>query len=109
MLVVERLRPLRQTVERKSVRVLRNLITGGIALAVATLLQTAVLVPLSRWVVQHRIGLLNLVELPVALNVTLAVLLLDYTLWIWHWANHRVPALWRFHLVHHVDRDLDSS
>ena len=23
--------------------------------------------------------------------------------------NHRVPMLWRFHLVHHVDRDLDAS
>ena len=36
-------------------------------------------------------------------------MLLDYTLWWWHWANHRVPFLWRFHLVHHVDRDLDAS
>ncbi|HEX3071468.1 MAG TPA: sterol desaturase family protein, partial [Thermoanaerobaculia bacterium] len=26
-----------------------------------------------------------------------------------HWASHRVPFFWRFHLVHHVDRDLDSS
>jgi sterol desaturase/sphingolipid hydroxylase (fatty acid hydroxylase superfamily) len=37
------------------------------------------------------------------------VVLLDYTLWWWHWATHRVPFLWRFHLVHHVDRDLDAS
>jgi len=35
--------------------------------------------------------------------------LLDYTLWIWHWVNHRVPFFWRFHSVHHVDRDLDAS
>jgi sterol desaturase/sphingolipid hydroxylase (fatty acid hydroxylase superfamily) len=38
-----------------------------------------------------------------------AVLLLDYTLWHWHWLTHRVPLLWRFHLVHHVDLDLDAS
>ena len=37
------------------------------------------------------------------------VLLLDYTLWIWHWLNHRVPFLWRFHRVHHVDLDLDTA
>ena len=36
-------------------------------------------------------------------------MLLDYTLWFWHYANHRVPFLWRFHLVHHADRDLDGS
>jgi sterol desaturase/sphingolipid hydroxylase (fatty acid hydroxylase superfamily) len=35
--------------------------------------------------------------------------MLDYTLWVWHFASHRVSFLWRFHLVHHVDRDLDSS
>jgi len=38
-----------------------------------------------------------------------AVVLLDYTLWFWHFANHRVPFLWRFHSVHHVDRDMDVS
>jgi sterol desaturase/sphingolipid hydroxylase (fatty acid hydroxylase superfamily) len=41
--------------------------------------------------------------------VALAVVLLDYTLWHWHRWTHRVPFLWRFHLVHHVDRDLDAS
>lgn len=35
--------------------------------------------------------------------------MLDYTLWFWHFANHRIAFLWRFHLVHHIDRDLDSS
>jgi sterol desaturase/sphingolipid hydroxylase (fatty acid hydroxylase superfamily) len=28
---------------------------------------------------------------------------------MWHWATHRVPFLWRFHIVHHVDRDMDAS
>ncbi len=35
--------------------------------------------------------------------------MLDYTLYIWHIVVHRVPWLWRFHLVHHVDLDLDAS
>jgi sterol desaturase/sphingolipid hydroxylase (fatty acid hydroxylase superfamily) len=37
------------------------------------------------------------------------VLLLDYTLWWWHRLNHVAPPLWRFHVVHHLDRDLDAS
>lgn len=109
MLLFERLRPLRRTVEPKLRRVVRNLTTGGIALAVATALQTPVLIPVSRWATAHHVGLLNVVALPVFANLVLAILLLDYTLWVWHWATHRVPFLWRFHLVHHVDRDLDSS
>jgi sterol desaturase/sphingolipid hydroxylase (fatty acid hydroxylase superfamily) len=39
----------------------------------------------------------------------LAVLLLDYTLYWWHVAEHRLPWLYRFHAVHHADLDLDTS
>ncbi len=53
MLIFERLRPLRMTVEPKLRRVARNLVTGGIALAVATLLQAPVLLPVSRWACQR--------------------------------------------------------
>ena len=44
-----------------------------------------------------------------ALRVVLGFLLLDYTLYIWHWMNHGSPWLWRFHAVHHIDRDLDTT
>ena len=44
-----------------------------------------------------------------ALATVLAVLLLDYTLWQWHWLNHHVGFLWRFHAAHHADLDLDAS
>jgi sterol desaturase/sphingolipid hydroxylase (fatty acid hydroxylase superfamily) len=42
-------------------------------------------------------------------HLILAVVFLDYTLYAWHVLTHRVPWLWRFHVVHHVDRDLDAS
>lgn len=38
-----------------------------------------------------------------------AFLLMDYTYYLWHVATHKVPFLWRFHRVHHVDPDLDMS
>lgn len=34
---------------------------------------------------------------------------MDVTFYWWHWANHRIKVLWRFHNVHHVDPDLDVS
>ena len=105
LFILERLRPLRQGVEPWLRRVPRNLTVGAIALVIAFPIQMAILVPLSR----HRFGLLHMIGMPAALRTALAVILLDYTLWIWHWATHRVPFLWRFHLVHHVDRDLDAS
>jgi sterol desaturase/sphingolipid hydroxylase (fatty acid hydroxylase superfamily) len=109
MLIAERHRPLRRTVESKPRRIVRNLTTGATALAVSVLLQTPLLVPVSRWVMAHRAGLLNLAVMPAALQTLLAVVLLDYTLWFWHFASHRVPFLWRFHVVHHIDRDMDAS
>lgn len=39
----------------------------------------------------------------------LSFLALDYTLYVWHYALHRVPLLWRFHSVHHSDLDMDVS
>lgn len=38
-----------------------------------------------------------------------AFLILDYTNYIWHILNHKIPFLWRFHLVHHCDPDLDVT
>ena len=53
--------------------------------------------------------MLNVAGISGAAHVIIAIVMLDYTLWVWHFASHRVSFLWRFHLVHHVDRDLDSS
>ncbi|HEY8133131.1 MAG TPA: sterol desaturase family protein [Thermoanaerobaculia bacterium] len=109
MLLGETIAPLRRSVESKVRRLVRNLTTGGISLAVVTLLQTPILIPVARWTETNHIGLLNWAPLPNGVRIVLAVVLLDYTLWFWHWANHKVPLLWRFHLVHHIDLDLDAS
>jgi hypothetical protein len=37
------------------------------------------------------------------------VLLLDYTLYVWHVMTRWVPLLWRLHRVHHADLDLDNT
>jgi sterol desaturase/sphingolipid hydroxylase (fatty acid hydroxylase superfamily) len=37
------------------------------------------------------------------------LLLLDVLIYWWHRANHRVPFLWRFHAVHHLDGFLDTT
>jgi len=109
LLIAERFTPLRRTVESTFRHVLRNLTTGGVSLALMSLLQAPLLQPAAAWIVRDRVGLLQFVRWPRWLETLIAIVLLDYTLWWWHWASHRVPFLWRFHLVHHVDRDLDAS
>ena len=97
--------PLRPTVEPKLRRTARNLTTSVLSLAVAAVMGALLVVP----VVRLNVGALHAVALPDWVEVAIAVVFLDYTLWWWHRANHEVPFLWRFHLVHHADRDLDAS
>lgn len=106
---LERAFPLRGRTEAMGRRLLRNAALGGVSAGLVTLLQPLALVPVMAWAEARGIGLLRAVALPAWLETALAVLLLDYTLWHWHRWNHVWPLLWRFHLVHHSDRDLDAS
>jgi len=106
---LERRRPLRRVREKKWRHVSRNIVFAGAAAATVNLLERPVVEPLAKMVQRRRYGLLYMCRLPPPLHLILAVVLLDYTLYVWHVLTHRVPWLWRFHLVHHVDRDLDAS
>jgi sterol desaturase/sphingolipid hydroxylase (fatty acid hydroxylase superfamily) len=106
--VLEEMRPLRGRIERKSRHVLRNLAMAAMSSLATGLMQQRLVAPAAETIVRRRQGLLPRLRLPQSLRVAAGVLLLDYSLWIWHWLNHRCLPLWRFHRVHHVDRDLDS-
>jgi sterol desaturase/sphingolipid hydroxylase (fatty acid hydroxylase superfamily) len=109
LFVAERRRPLRRQVEPGAARVGRNLALGLLAGATTAASEFPIIAPVQALADRERIGLLRLVPMPRALRVLLGFLLLDYTLYLWHRANHRVPVLWRFHAVHHIDLDLDTT
>ncbi|MDP2418895.1 MAG: sterol desaturase family protein, partial [Hydrogenophaga sp.] len=54
-------------------------------------------------------GLLNLYAVPFWLVVPLAVVAMDFAIWLQHVMVHAVPALWRLHRVHHADLDYDLT
>ena len=109
ILWLERRRPLRRTVEPKRTRLVRNLALAVASGIVAVGLERPVLVPLATLVAERRLGLVQVASLPAWLEVGLAIVLMDYTLYVWHVLTHRVPWLWRMHVVHHVDLDMDAS
>ncbi len=61
------------------------------------------------WAQANGYGLLNILGFPYWVNVILTVILLDFAIYWQHVASHKFPILWRFHKVHHADRDLDAS
>jgi sterol desaturase/sphingolipid hydroxylase (fatty acid hydroxylase superfamily) len=54
-------------------------------------------------------GLFNALEVPYWLSVVLAVVLLDFAIYLQHVMFHAVPALWRLHRMHHADLDFDVT
>lgn len=109
VLWLERTRPLRSRTEPRGRRAARNLavaLAGGLTLQVA---QRPVVDRLARLVERRRWGVLQRMSLPSWLETLLGLLLLDYSLYIWHVLLHRTAVLWRFHVVHHVDLDLDAT
>jgi len=55
------------------------------------------------------LGLLNALAWPAWAEVVLAILVLDFAIWLQHLITHKVPLLWRLHRVHHADRDMDVT
>jgi sterol desaturase/sphingolipid hydroxylase (fatty acid hydroxylase superfamily) len=54
-------------------------------------------------------GLINHFQVPFAIAVPLAVIAMDFVIWLQHVMVHAVPALWRLHRVHHADLDYDVT
>jgi len=54
-------------------------------------------------------GLLNIFDLPFWLAFLLSLLLLDLAIYLQHVMFHAVPALWRFHRMHHADLEFDVT
>ncbi len=54
-------------------------------------------------------GLINHFQVPSWLAIPLAVIAMDFVIWLQHVMVHAVPALWRLHRVHHADLDYDVT
>jgi sterol desaturase/sphingolipid hydroxylase (fatty acid hydroxylase superfamily) len=55
------------------------------------------------------LGLFNALAWPAWLEFLIAVLVFDLAIWAQHLVTHKVPLFWRFHRVHHADRDVDVT
>jgi sterol desaturase/sphingolipid hydroxylase (fatty acid hydroxylase superfamily) len=102
-------RPLRRSKDSELSRNVRNGLIGITAAAAMQLTEVPLARRMTQAVERRRWGLAKWYRMPVWLETILALALLDYTLYLWHMLAHRVPLLWRFHLAHHVDVDLDAS
>jgi sterol desaturase/sphingolipid hydroxylase (fatty acid hydroxylase superfamily) len=109
LFVLERFSPLRESTRSLIARLVVNLaISALMFIAAIALVQPAARWAL-RWSAEKSFGLVHLVALPGWMEFAVSFLLMDLGFYYWHLANHRLPFLWRFHNVHHIDPDLDVS
>ena len=94
---------LRRSAER-GYRIARNLGLGGINALASWLIVVPASAAAAYWALDWRPPWLAGVP-----GLAFDLLILDLWIYWWHRANHVVPFLWRFHLVHHLDEFLDAT
>lgn len=109
LFILETRSQLRKRVQDRFKRLIINFVLSMPAFTLLRVLFIPAVVWLAVENQQWRIGLGYLLDLPAWLAFSIVFLLLDYSNYIWHILLHKLPVMWRFHLVHHTDRDLDIS
>ncbi len=69
-----------------------------------------VIILISDWCRQHQFGLVYWLDAGIGLTVLVSFLTLDFFVgWLVHITQHKVPFLWRFHIIHHADTNVDAT
>ncbi len=64
----------------------------------------------SVWSNENNFGVIHLIEMPLWLQVIIAVMILDLVgAYFVHWVQHKVKWMWKFHLIHHSDTTVDVT
>ena len=73
-------------------------------------LLAVVLVLLVTWCQQHQFGVVHWLGLGTLATIVVGVLSMDFFGgWLVHIIEHKVPLLWRIHVVHHADTNVDVT
>ncbi|WBA14322.1 sterol desaturase family protein [Salinivibrio proteolyticus] len=109
MLLAEWRRP-----KRPLTRTRRERWRGNISLTVFNTLTLRLFAPLTAvgtaaWAQAHHVGVFNVLALPEVFAIILTLVLMDLAIWYQHKLFHQWPWLWRLHLVHHADMDIDVT
>lgn len=105
----ELMAPRRDLSTSKAMRWLTNIGIVVINTIVVRLLFSAAAVGTAIIASQRNWGIINILEWPAWFAMPFAVITLDFIIYLQHVMFHAVPVLWRLHMVHHADLDLDVT
>ncbi|EGU30505.1 hypothetical protein VII00023_10864 [Vibrio ichthyoenteri ATCC 700023] len=105
----EWLAPRKTLTQNKGQRWFNNLGLIGFNSLCLNLFMPLLAIEAALWAQQSHVGLLNWLSLPVWLNIAIAIIALDFAIYVQHVVFHRIPWLWRLHRMHHADQDIDVT
>jgi len=85
-----------------------NFVFTVIHLIIHTILAIFIVL-LSDWCLREQFGLVYWFHANILWSVVIGCLALDFSSWLVHLVMHKVPLLWRFHLIHHSDTNVDVT
>lgn len=106
LFIAEHRRRLRKPTQSVSKRLIVNSLVAAPSFGLLRLVFLPLMIQLA--LKNKSFGLARWLPIPPAIRLIVVFLTLDYGNYVWHVLNHKVPLLWRFHLVHHTDLDLDT-
>ncbi len=105
----ELIAPRRDLSTSKALRWFTNIGIVVINTIVVRLFFSAAAVGFAVLTAQNSWGVLNQVAWFPCLEGLLSVIVLDFIIYLQHVMFHAIPVLWRLHMVHHADLDLDVT
>ncbi len=109
LFVIEQFAPYFKNRQQHVQHSIRNIALATFNSAVSIIIYILLLKHVCDWTLENNIGLLNALNLSGVYTFFIAIILIDCWQYFWHRFNHVVPLLWRFHQVHHADKDMDAS
>lgn len=105
----EVLAPRRALTVSKTIRWANNLGLVFFNSLVLRLLFPAAAVGVAAFAQTHGWGMLNYYDLPGVFAIIIAVVVMDFIIYLQHVMVHAVPLLWRLHHVHHSVEDDETN
>lgn len=105
----EFLSPRRNRNHSRKSRWVGNYIVSLLDIGVLRLVFPIVAVGTAMFAAEKGWGILNMTAIPDYLAVIISVIVLDFVVYIQHVMFHAIPLLWRIHMMHHTDLDLDLT
>ena len=58
----------------------------------------------------YQVGVIHFFKLPLVLEVIISLLILDLIgAYLVHFIEHKIPWMWKFHVIHHTDKNVDVT